>query len=97
MIDETTDLDACFSTDDFGEEVEIASLDDPINAIFTKPTDATVNFGVEIEAQKPTLMVKSQDISGVNRGDEATVRSIVYTIEKIERMGTGVSVLYLKT
>lgn len=96
MIDEPTDLDSCFSTNDFAEEVEIVGVG-TINAIFTKPTDATFNFGVEIEAQRPTLMVKSADISGLVRGAEAVVRSVTYTVEKIERMGTGVSVLYLKT
>jgi hypothetical protein len=96
VIDETTDLDACFSTDDFAEEVEIGGIG-TVNAIFTRPTDATVNFGVEVEAQRPTLMVKSADIAGIARGAAATVRATGYTVEKIERMGTGVSVLYLKT
>ena len=96
MIDESTDLDACFSTDDFAEEVEIADIG-TINAIFTKPTDAAIQFGVEIEAQRPTLMVKSADITGIVKGAAATVRTIGYTVEKIERVGTGISVLYLKT
>ncbi len=69
-----------------------------IRAWFTGPTDAVSIYGdVAIEAQKPTVICKTIDVDAVSRGDVATVRSTDYTIERIEKIGTGASVLYLKT
>ncbi len=93
MIDEATDLDAIFSTDDFAEHVTIDGV--TVNAIFTKPTDMA--FNDEIVATKPSLMVKSADMNGVARGASVVVRDTAYTIEKIERTGGGFSNVHLKT
>lgn len=93
MIDEDTDLDAIFSTDDFAEAVTVGGHS--INAMFTQPTQTV--FEGEVVATKPMLTVKSSDMSGIARGATAVVRSVSYTVEKIERTGIGASVLHLKT
>lgn len=94
------DLDSIFSNGDFDEEA-IFSLSPgtlKVRGWFTDGSDATLMFGqVQIEASKPTLMCKTDDIVTVRNKMNVVIRGTTYSVEKIERNGTGVSVLYLKT
>lgn len=65
--------------------------------IFTAATDGTNAYGVDIDAQRPTLMIRTADITGMDAGTTTvTIDAVSYTVMKIERTGTGDSVLYLK-
>lgn len=65
--------------------------------IFTDATDGTTSYGVEIDAQRPTLMVRTADLTNIVRGTTTvTVNAVTYTVMKIEELGTGDTVLYLK-
>lgn len=92
-----SDLDDVFdSTDEFAVEVIFDSTT-TVNGIFTGATDETESFGVAVEAQRPTLMCRTSEITAITRGMTAEVDGTTYTIERIEKIGTGISVVYLKT
>ncbi len=99
MIDLAADIDEILSTDDFAEAVvfDLAGTPLTVNAIFTEPTEGVSFGGMEVEAQAPTLMVKTSEIENVAPGHEVTVRTVDYTVERITNVGTGMSVVYLKT
>lgn len=104
------DLDAIFANGDFDEEavftITPAAPPDPavtltIRGWFTPRTDATLFFGqVGVESAKPSLTCKTADIED-DEDDilrkSVSIRSVNYTVEKIENNGTGISVIWLKT
>jgi hypothetical protein len=93
------DLDACFSTDDFAVPAifAVAGPDITVNGYFTDGSDAVEMYGAQIEASKPSFICRTSEITSVTRGISVTINSVAYTIEKISKIGTGVSVCYLKT
>lgn len=94
------DLDSIFANGDFDEEaIFTISVGDAlaVRGWFTDGSDATVMYNVEIEAVKPSLMCKTDDITTVRNKMSVVIRGTTYTVEKISRVGTGVSVVYLKT
>lgn len=94
-----SDLDLVFgSTDEFAVEV-IFDTTPPltVNAIWTGATDETTTFGMAIEAQRPTLMCRTSEIGTVRPKNTVEVDGTDYIVERVERVGQGVSVVYLKT
>jgi hypothetical protein len=93
------DLAHIFASGDFDEEVIFATSPDETNvrAWFTAKTEGSQIYGVDIEAQSPTLMLQTSDVPTRVVGLTVTVRSVDYTVQKAENNGTGVSTLYLKT
>ncbi len=93
------DLNTCFSTDDFAVAAVfgVAGPDITVNGYFTDGSDATEMLGVRIEASGPSFMCRTSEIASVTRGITVTINTVSYTVEKIEKTGTGVSVVYLKT
>jgi hypothetical protein len=93
------DLDAIFASGDFDEDavftIGLSTL--TIRGWFTDGSDATTMYGVEIDASKPSLICKTDDLATVRNKMSVSIRSVNYTVEKIENIGTGVSVVYLKT
>lgn len=99
-ISDDDDLDLCFNTDDFAVPAVfgVSGPDVTVNGYFTDGTDAAEIFGQPIEANRPTFICRTSAITaGMVRGITVTINAIAYTLQKIERLGTGVSVLYLKT
>jgi hypothetical protein len=98
MIDDAADIAAMLA--DFGRSVTITrqSLGAlTVTAIMTEATDAVNMMGVDIEAQEPTLQCATADVETVRRGDTTTIGGNAYTVERKQKIGTGFSVLYLKT
>ena len=97
------DLDAIFANGDFDEEAVFTLVESPLSTLtirgwFTEATDATLLFGnVEVEASKPSLTCKTADITAVRNKMSVSIRSTDYTVERVEQLGTGISVVYLKT
>lgn len=97
QITDDSDLDAIFdSTAEFPVEV-IFDSSITVNGIFTGATDETTSFGIAVEAQAPTLMCRTSEITAVRPRMTAEVGGTTYKVERIERVGTGVSTVYLKT
>jgi hypothetical protein len=101
MIDLDADLSSIFSAGDFSEcaTFTIAAGDELcVDGIFTDATDEVRQFGeVVIEAMKPTLMVQTSAITTVRNKMAVEVRSTTYQVERVEKVGQGMSVVYLKT
>lgn len=90
------DVEAIFNSGDFDEPAAFSN-GLTVQGWFTDGSDATTMYGVEIEASKPTLICSTDEIATVRSRMTVTIRSVVYTVEKIERNGTGASSVYLKT
>lgn len=102
------DLDDCFSTDDFAVEgiFETSSGSIAVNGYYTGPTEAVTINGTTVEASAPTFQCRTSEIAAVRRGDILTVPiededgvpvDTDLTVERYQQVGTGVSVVYLKT
>lgn len=94
------DLEYIFRSGDFDTCAEFtisAGNEICVNGIFTDASDATLMYGVEIEATEPTLMCKSSDVSTVRNKMKVLIHSINYIVERIQKVGQGCSVVYLKT
>jgi hypothetical protein len=94
------DLESIFESGDFDEEAVFDTTGGPltVRGWFTDPSDATTLFGqVQIEASKPSFICKTDAIATVRNRIAVTIRGTDYTVEKIEAIGIGASVVYLKT
>jgi hypothetical protein len=93
------DLDSIFESGDFDEDVIFATSPSPttVRAWFTGKTEGNQLYGVDVEAQAPTLVLKTTDVPANVANMAVTVRSVNYTVKKSETSGVGVTTLYLKT
>ncbi len=65
---------------------------------FTSESDATTLYGqVDIEAQKPSFMCDTSDIVAVQNRTAVVINGTTYTVQRIEKVGTGMSVVWLQT
>jgi hypothetical protein len=96
VIDVDAESAEIYSTGGFGESVTFTG-GITVNAIFTPATEGTIGYGVEVEAARDTLMCKTSEITAVKPRHTVVVRSVTYTVIKIEDVGTGDSVVHLKT
>jgi hypothetical protein len=64
---------------------------------FTAKTEGNSLFNVDVEAQAPTLVLKTDEVPANVNGLTVTIRSVAYTVKKSENSGVGVTTLYLKT
>lgn len=92
------DLDGCFGTADFAETAIFTVLGLPVAVVgyYTGASDAVDQFGVQIEAVEPNFTCRTAEISGVSRGTAIDLDAGTYTVNRIQKIGTGVSVCYLK-
>jgi hypothetical protein len=95
MIDADADMAAIMNAGDFTQNVVVAGQ--TIKGDFTDATDAVSVLDGQVEATRPTLMCATADVENVTRGAAVTVNSRSFTVERIERVGQGLNVLYLKT
>ena len=94
-----TDVTAIFESGDFDEDASFATTPTPttVRAWFTDKTEGSQIYNIAVEAAAPTLMMNTADVPDGALRMTVTVRSVAYTVERIENAGTGISVLYLKT
>lgn len=66
---------------------------------FTGPTDETQLFGqVAVEASEPSFTCRTSDILTVRNKMSVTIAGEgTFKVERITKIGTGVSLVYLKT
>ena len=95
------DLDECLSEDNFAttatitidEDTEIEVIGD-----FSEASDEVLQFGqVAVEAVKPNFTAKTSSVASVRPKMEVEINERNFMVEKVEKVGTGISVLYLKT
>lgn len=97
------DVEKILGSGDFDTEV-VFTLDPNAPTLLTTRgifTDATEGVNIltsQVEANMPTIACQSTVIDGVVRQKMAcTINGTDYTVERIERIGTGFSLVYLKT
>lgn len=95
MIDVAADLAFIYNTGDFTQNVTVDGQ--MIKAIFTAATESVSLLDGQVETHAPTLACQTVDVENVERGAAATVDGTAYTVQRNETVGTGQSVLYLKT
>jgi hypothetical protein len=98
MFDE--DLDAEFSaTDPFcvagtftigGDEVTVYGH-------FIEATEAVSVYSGELEANDASFEVKTSDVANVKNDMTVVIDGTTYTVKRKQKLGTGISLLYLKT
>lgn len=74
----------------------VRTLQMRLPVFFSEGTDRVEMYDLAVEAVEPNIIVRTADISGVVRGWGVVVATRNYTVERIQHIGTGVSVLYLK-
>ena len=101
MPSHAEDLEAIFSSGDFDVCAEFSLGSGGklcVNGIFTDASDEVrVGGEVAVEAAKPTLIVESSKVTAVRNKDSVEIEGTTYQVERTERNGTGMSVIYLKT
>jgi hypothetical protein len=91
------DVAAIMGSGDFDEEA-VFNGSITVRGWFTDESDATNLYGqVDIEAQKPSMIFNTDDLGSVTNRMSVVVRSRTFTVERIEKNGTGLSVVWLKT
>lgn len=94
----TEDLDAFFSTDDFGDVGTFtlagqAAKD--VDGIFDGPgVIALGGYGVETTA--PHFLCSAAEVDGIAHGDLVTINDTAYTIKGVDPDGTGLVDLKLQ-
>lgn len=93
------DLDAMMDTGDFAQDAEftVSGATLTVPGYFTAGSDAVDQYGVQIEAVEPNFMCRTSKISGVTRNTAVEIGGVDYTVVRVQKAGTGVSVCYLKT
>lgn len=93
------DIEAIFENGDFDTSAVFTTSAGSltVSGWFTSASDATTIYGVEIEAQKPTFVAPTSAIGAVKNKNPVAINAVNYIVERVEKVGTGVSVCYLKT
>lgn len=99
MVDLDADLLAIFEGSDLDQVAAVFTVSGPATVttkgFFTGPTDATVIGETRIEAAEPTFMCRTSAITAVRRTNSVTISGTAYTVERIQKVGDGMSVCYL--
>lgn len=93
------DLDAMFDTGDFAQNAEftVSGSTVTVPGYFTAGSDAVEQYGMQIEAVEPSFTCRQSLIAGVTRNTAVEIGGVDYTVVRVQKAGTGVSVCYLKT
>jgi hypothetical protein len=98
-----TDLDAIYTAANGAVEAEfvIDPEDEDANitvlGFYTYGSDKVLMYGVEVEAVEPSFTCKTPAIAAVRNKMTVTIASSSRTVERVQKIGNGTSVVYLKT
>lgn len=93
------DLDACFDTDDFAVPAIFATSGGnvTVNGYFTDATESVGMLSGEMEANDASFACKTSDVTAVKNENTVTIGGTAYTVKRKQKLGTGVTLFYLKT
>ncbi len=97
------DLAAILGGSDLGQVDAVFTIaTGPTVTVTTKGwfTDATQQTNIltgEVETVNPTFTAQTTGIAGVKRSHTVVINTVTYTIERLERLGTGVTLVHLTT
>lgn len=96
----TEDLSIFFDTDDFAVNATFTKSDNSTvskNIIFDNGTNQEVMYDAQIEANTPSAMIKTSDLTGIVRGNNVSINAVNYKIERLEKLEDGaITRIYLK-
>lgn len=94
------DLKAIFENGDF-DTAAVFTIAGPatvtVRGWFTDKTHQSNILTNEVETLAPTFTCEAAAIESVKRGNSVVIDSIAYTVERIETLGTGASLVHLKS
>lgn len=99
MIGEN-DLDLIFESGDFDTEAvfDTGAGDVTVKGWFTAASQGvSMMSNVEVEAAKPSFTAPTRKLTAVRTKQTVTIDEVDYTVERIEPVGNGVTVVWLKT
>lgn len=92
------DLDLIFSNGDFDEEAIFATPSSvSVQGWFTDKTEAVSLYTGELEANDASFVCKTDDVETVKNEMTVTIRETVYTVKRKQKIGTGVTMIVLKS
>lgn len=95
------DLDLMFEDDEFNTCAEFtisAGNVLTVKGTFAAASQGVLMFGsVEVEAAKPSFTARTSCLTTVRPKMAVTIDDVAYTVEKVEPVGVGPSVVWLKT
>lgn len=95
------DLENIFTNGDFDTTAEFtisAGTTLCVKGWFTAASQGVLMFGnVEVEAGVPSFTTPTAGIATVRNKMAVCIDAVTYQVEKVEPVGTGVSVVHLKT
>jgi hypothetical protein len=106
MIDLDEDLEEIFDTANFATSAVFTIVDNTpptpdvtltVLGEFREGSDASVIFGAEIEGVQPSITCITSEVAAVKQKMSVLINNRTFTVERIQKVGTGVTVLYLKT
>lgn len=101
MVDLDADLESIFEGDDLDQVDALFTVAGPAEfttrGFFTAASDAVTINETRIEAMEPTFMARTSEITAVRKGDSVVISAVTYSVERIQKLGDGMSVCYLKT
>lgn len=95
----TENLNDFFDEEEFAVSAVVTLPDSStrsIKVIFDQATERVDLYSQNIEANIPTCMAKTSDLSGVKTKRQIVVDGKTFLIERISHDGTGISTIYLK-
>jgi Phage Head-Tail Attachment. len=96
MIDIDSDLSQCT---DFDVPADFATTPTTtVNGVFTGGTDETLMYGqIAVEKSNPSFTVRTSLVGFVVTKMNVTINAVSYKVEKKEDLGTGLTVIWLRT
>lgn len=100
MVDLDADLNSIFEGSDLDQvNATFAATGGNVTTkgFFTAPTDSVQIGETMIEAYEATFMCRTSAIATVRKDDAVTVNAVSYNVKRIQKVGAGMSVCWLKT
>jgi hypothetical protein len=97
-IEETTERDIFFNSDEFADTITITigGTQTSIKGIFdNEMTTIDVGDNAGLTANQPKITVKTSDVTNADFGDPVVINSVNYTVNNVLKDGTGITEIFL--
>jgi flagellar capping protein FliD len=96
------DLETIFANGDFDTAAVFTISSGPtvtltVRGWFQEATEAVSIYTGEIEANDASFTCETADVATVKNEMTVVINSVTYTVKRKQKMGTGVTLIYLKT
>lgn len=98
-VETSAELQAFFDVNEFGVLATLTLVSGGslvVNGIFEDPWEEPVLDGIDLTTVAPTFRCRSDDLTGVAKGDAVAVVGRSFTIRRQHPDGTGITLLLLQ-